>query len=214
MGTVEITQRGPDAMIMRWDGFTAAALPEIRERVCRWLSIEWEPSAAIARLSGDLRDEAALLERGGGRMLRCWMAEALVAEPGNGAFPGPDALLDYGEERLRDPAKLGFRAASVVSATRRMLSDGAINASGEGRPDQLSHDYLIGLKGIGPYAAAHCRLLLHDFTRIPVDSGVIAYLREHHGCSPAEYAASRSAWGPYLALGYKLARLREKLEAA
>jgi len=108
MGTVEITQRVPDAMIMRWDGFTAAALPEIRERVCRWLSIEWEPSAAIARLSGDLR----------------------------------------------------------------------------------------------------------DFTRIPVDSGVIAYLREHHGCSPAEYAASRSAWGPYLALGYKLARLREKLEAA
>jgi len=236
MGTVEITQRGPDAMIMRWDGFTAAALPEIRERVCRWLSIEWEPSAAIARLSGDLRDEAALLERGGGRMLRCscfyedfvktvltinttWsstcrMAEALVAEPGNGAFPGPDALLDYGEERLRDRAKLGFRAATVVSATRRMLSDGAINASGEGRPDQLSHDYLIGLKGIGPYAAAHCRLLLHDFTRIPVDSGVIAYLREHHGCSPAEYAASRSAWGPYLALGYKLARLREKLEAA
>jgi N-glycosylase/DNA lyase len=141
------------------------------------------------------------------------MAAALVAEPGAGAFPGPDALLDYGEQRLREHAKLGFRAATLVSATRRLRDDSAIDDQGEGQPEYLGHDYLVSLKGIGPYAAAHCRLLLHDFTRIPVDSGVIAYLRERHGCGPVEFAASRSAWDPYLALGYKLARLREKLDA-
>ena len=92
-----------------------------------------------------------------------------------------------------------------------MLDDGAITASGEGSPERLAHDYLIGLKGIGPYAAAHCRVLLHDFSRIPVDSSVIAYLRERHGCDPAAFAADRSSWGPYLALGYRLMRLREKL---
>ena len=42
----------------------------------------------------------------------------------------------------------------------------------------------------------------------------IAYLRQRHGCDAAAFAASRSSWGPYLALGYKLARLREKLERA
>ena len=94
-----------------------------------------------------------------------------------------------------------------------MLDDGAIDTAGEGRTEQLGHDYLIGLKGIGPYAAAHCRLLLHDFTRIPVNSSVVTYLRERHDCDPAAFAASRATWGPYLALGYKLARLREKLEA-
>jgi N-glycosylase/DNA lyase len=183
-----------------------------------------------------LCEDAVLIERGGGRMLRCstfyedfaktvltintsWtstcrMAAALVAEPGGGAFPGPDALLDYGEERLRDRAKLGFRAATLVSATRRLRNDGAIGGSGEGQLERLGHDYLVSLKGIGPYAAAHCRLLLHDFSRIPVDSGVIAYLRERHGCGPVEFAESRSAWGAYLALGYKLARLREKLNGA
>ena len=31
----------------------------------------------------------------------CRMVAALVAEPGGGSFPGPAALLDYGEERLR-----------------------------------------------------------------------------------------------------------------
>jgi 3-methyladenine DNA glycosylase/8-oxoguanine DNA glycosylase len=232
LGTIEVAQRGPDAMILRWDGFAAEALPEIRKRVRRWLSADWKPASAVTALCQD----ASLIERGGGRMLRCssfyedfvktvltintsWsstcrMAAALVAEPGEGAFPGPDALLDYGEERLRAHAKLGFRAATVVSATRRLRDDGAIDDLGDGQPERLGHDYLLSLKGIGPYAAAHCRLLLHDFTRIPVDSGVIAYLRERHGCSPVEFAASRSSWGPYLALGYRLTRLREKLARA
>jgi N-glycosylase/DNA lyase len=98
-----------------------------------------------------------------------------------------------------------------VAATRRLLEDGAMDANGEGDPDRLGHDYLLGIKGIGPYAAAHCRLLLQDFSRLPVDSSVTAYLRERHGCDPAAFAAARSAWGPYLALGYRLGRLRDKL---
>ena len=95
-----------------------------------------------------------------------------------------------------------------------MLDDGAITPSGEGNPELLEHEYLISLKGIGPYAAAHCRVLLHDFSRIPVDSSVVAHLRERHGCDPAAFAANRSSWGAYLALGYRLARLRDRLERA
>src|SRR5208282_4947175 len=172
LGAIEIAQHGPDAMIIRWDGFTATALPEIREIVRRWLSADWEPSAAMATL----REDAALIERGGGRMLRCssfyedfvktvltintsWsstcrMAAALVAEPGEGVFPGPEVLLDYGEERLRERAKLGFRAATVVSTTHRLLADGAIDTVGQGQFERLGHDYLVSLKGIGPSAAA------------------------------------------------------------
>ena len=39
------------------------------------------------------------------------------------------------------------------------------------------------------------------------------YLRERHGCDPVEFAERRS-WGPYLALGYRLTRLQEKLTRA
>jgi len=53
---------------------------------------------------------------------------------------------------------------------------------------------------------------LHDFSRIPVDSSVTAYLREKYGCDAAAFAAERSAWGAYLALGYRLTRLRDRLE--
>jgi len=231
-GTISVAQHDLATIVIRRDGFTTADDDAIRGRVSRWLSADWEPSEAIAVLGGD----GALIPYGGGRILRCstfyedfvktvltintsWsstcrMAAALVAEPGDGSFPAPAAVLDYGAERLRQRARLGFRAATLVGTTRQMLDDGAIDAAGNGRPERLGHDYLIGLKGIGPYAAAHCRLLLHDFARIPVDSSVIAYLRERHDCDPAAFAVSRSAWGPYLALGYKLARLREKIEAA
>jgi hypothetical protein len=55
-------------------------------------------------------------------------------------------------------------------------------------------------------------VLLHDFCRIPVDSSVSAYLRERYGCDAAAFAAERSSWGDYIALGYRLTRLRDKLE--
>ena len=232
LGRIEVAQRDPTSMVVTWEGFDGAAPAEIQKRVHRWLSADWEPAAAMAALGED----AGLIARGGGRLLRCssfyedfvktvltintsWsstcrMAAALVATPGGGTFPGPDALLDYGEQRLRERAKLGFRAATVISATRRLRDDGMIDEAGDGEPERLDRDYLLGLKGIGPYAAAHCRLLLHDFSRIPVDSAVIAYLREQHGCDPAEFAECRSAWGPYLALGYRLTRLQEKLMRA
>jgi N-glycosylase/DNA lyase len=138
------------------------------------------------------------------------MSAALVAEPGGGAFPEPAAILDYGEERLRRLAKLGFRAPVVVSATQRLLDDGAIDAEGNGNQEQLEHEYLTSLKGIGPYAAAHCRMLLQDFSRIPVDSVVVAHLRERHETTPQEFIAARAECGAYLGLGYRLMRLREK----
>src|SRR5579875_1218845 len=139
------------------------------------------------------------------------MAAALVAEPGGGAFPEPGMILDYGEARLRERAKLGFRAATLLAATRRMLEDGAIGPDGEGRDDRLGYDYLLALKGIGPYAAAHCRVLLQDFARIPIDATVVSYLRERQNCKAAEFAARHVACGPYLALGYRLLRLSDKL---
>jgi 3-methyladenine DNA glycosylase/8-oxoguanine DNA glycosylase len=229
VGTVAIAQRGPATIVVDIAGLPTDALPESLRRAGRWLSADWDPSAALAALG----DDGALIRRGGGRLLRCssfyedfvktvltintaWsstrrMTAALIAEPGRGAFPRPEAVLDYGEQQLRERARLGFRAATLIRATRRMLDDGVIDHDGEGRPD---YDYLLGLHGIGPYAAAHCRLLLHDFSRIPVDTVVTSYLRDRHAVDPASFAASRAQWGHYLALGYRLERLREKLDAA
>jgi 3-methyladenine DNA glycosylase/8-oxoguanine DNA glycosylase len=236
LGTVAITQPDPHSLAVLCDGFAETDIPELGCRVERWLSADWDPAPAIAALSDTAPDEAALIASGGGRILRCssfyedfvktvltintsWSATlrtsaALVAEPGGGAFPTPEAVLDYGEIRLRERAKLGFRAATVIAATRRMIEDGILAANGSADEARLDPAYLTSLKGIGPYASAHCGLLLHDFRRIPVDTVAIADLRERFGLTPDAFATSRAAWGAYLALGYKLTRLRAKLAAA
>jgi 3-methyladenine DNA glycosylase/8-oxoguanine DNA glycosylase len=236
IGAIALRQRDATTLAMTWTGFPKSAAREILARVARWVSAEWDPAAAIAALGAGFADEAELVARGGGRLLRgstfyedfiktvltvntswsgsCRMSAALVAEPGGGAFPPPEALIDYGEERLRRVAKLGFRAPVVVSSTRRMLDDGVIDADGHGTDERLDHDYLVGLRGIGPYAAAHCRMLLQDFSRIPVDSVVVAHLRERHDTDPATFIAARAECGAYLGLGYRLMRLREKFQVA
>jgi 3-methyladenine DNA glycosylase/8-oxoguanine DNA glycosylase len=228
-GVVSMTQPDLRRIEIRSDGFGEGDAPAVVACVCRWLSADWEPGPALAALG----EAGGLIAQGGGRILRCstfyedfvktiltintaWsstcrMAAALVAEPGGGVFPPPEAILEYDEARLRERAKLGFRAATVVGATRRLLEDGAIDAAGDGDPD---HDYLIGIKGIGPYAAAHCSMLLHDFARLPVDSALTSYLRREHGCDPTAFAESRAHWQPYLGLGYRLMRLQEKLAVA
>ncbi len=236
VGTVSVRQAGPLTLLIGWDGFSDADAGEIIARVQRWLSADWDPAPALAALELGFAEEMTLIARGGGRMLRCstfyedfiktlltvntsWsgtcrMTAALVAAPGGGAFPLPEAVVDYGEERLRTLAKLGFRAPVAVTATRRMLDDGVIDAHGHGDPARLDHDYLLSLKGIGPYAAAHCRMLLQDFSRIPVDSVVVAHLRDSHATTPAEFIAARAECGAYLGLGYRLMRLREKFQVA
>jgi 3-methyladenine DNA glycosylase/8-oxoguanine DNA glycosylase len=232
LGTVAIIQRDPCGLAVLCDGFAEADRSVVVHRVRRWLSADWDPAAAVAALRGTAPEEAALIA-GGGRILRCssfyedfvktvltintsWsatlrMSAALVAEPGGGSFPSPDAVLDYGETRLRERAKLGFRAATVIAATRGMLDGGIIAADGQADESRLDQAYLTSLKGIGPYAAAHCGLLLHDFRYIPVDTVAVADLRERFGQTPDAFAASRADWGTYLALGYKLSRLRARL---
>lgn len=234
LGTIAVAQRDPKALVVSWRGFPKRAEPEIIRRAARWISAEWDPQSAVSALMPAFPEEAALVARGGGRLLCCstfyedfiktlltvntsWsgtcrMVAALVAKPGGGAFPSPEMVVEYGEERLRTIAKLGFRAPVAVAATRRMLEDDVIDAEGHGHPDRLDYDYLLGLKGIGPYAAAHCRMLLHDFSRIPVDSVVVAHLRERHATTPEAFIASRAECGVYLGLGYRLMRLREKFQ--
>jgi 3-methyladenine DNA glycosylase/8-oxoguanine DNA glycosylase len=234
LGAISLSQRDPTTLVVAWEGFTGVDRAEILRRAARWVSAEWDPAAAVAALGTGFAEEAALIGRGGGRILRCstfyedfvktiltvntsWsgtcrMTAALVAEPGGGVFPEPAAVLDYGEERLRRIAKLGFRAPVVMAATQRLLDDGVIDAAGNGDDMRLDHEYLVSLKGIGPYAAAHCRMLLQDFSRIPVDSVVVAHLKEKHATTPQEFIAARAECGIYLGLGYRLMRLKEKFQ--
>ncbi len=135
---LSVRQRGPRMLVASTGmGSPTARLAEILRRVRRWVSADWDPAAAHRRARRRLsRRGRQLIAAGGGRLLRCstfyedfiktlltvntsWsgtcrMTAALVAEPGGGAFPLPEALIDYGEERLR-----ADRQARLSRADRR-----------------------------------------------------------------------------------------------
>ena len=81
-----------------------------------------------------------------------------------------------------------------------------MHESGTAAEERLTYDELLGLRGIGPYAASHVRMLLHDFSRIPVDSAVSQFFRERDGLAPDEIESAFDEWGDYHFLGYRLAR--------
>jgi 3-methyladenine DNA glycosylase/8-oxoguanine DNA glycosylase len=141
-GNVEVVQSTSCAVLITCEGSGDADGTEILARVGRWLSADWEPASAIAALP----DAAALIGRGGGRMLRgscfyedfvktlltinanwsatCRMAAALVSEPGEGAFPTPrrcSSMVRSGcaSEAARFPCPLGNRRDAPHARRRR-----------------------------------------------------------------------------------------------
>ena len=226
---VQVSQSSPRAIAVEVESDDETpSVPNVRDIAHRWLSLGWSPNGAIEaaeRLDPAIAD---LLRSGGGRMLRCstfyedfiktvctiqisWagtrrMVDALVGLSEDGLFPTPGEVLRVGEAGLRSDVKLGFRAPVVVDATRTLLKEGLIDERGRGDEDRLSYESLIRLRGIGPYAASHLAVLLHDFSRVPVDSEVAKYCKERFDIEPPEIESYFHGWGEYRFLGYSLGR--------
>jgi N-glycosylase/DNA lyase len=234
-GDLAIRQPAPERLDVTWQARGSADAPSraaIGAAVARALSWDWDHApflAAAATLDPTLH---ALVAGGAGRFLRgtsfyedflktvctintTWtstehMSEKLVREVGRGAFPTPRQVLRFGEAELRARCRLGFRAPTVIRCTQRLLDDGALDMLGHGDPARLTYDYLLSLPGIGPYAAAHCRVLLHDFAQLPVDSIMTAHLRDTAGLADG-FADHFGPWGEHAFLGYQLKRVAARL---
>ena len=229
--TITVTQSGPRAIDFRTECDGNTDMSAVEATVRRWLSLDWDPTEAIEAASGVDCDVADVIRRGAGRFLRgsnfyedylktvCtvqinWagtkrMAGRLVEEIGEGFVPTPVQVLNAGEAALRERASMGFRAKGIMISTERLLKDGLVCKSGAAVEEALTYEALIGLHGIGPYAASHLRVLLHDFSRVPVDSEVTAFFRDRHGIGPKEVEPFLERWGEYKFLGYRLSRRLE-----
>ena len=225
---VDATQRGPSAVRVRVSGRTVSNedVEAARRRVARWLSTDWVPRPAIETAARLDADAAEAIRAGGGRFLRgstfyedfaktvctiqiSWagtlrMTRALVDSIGRGTFPTPRDILDAGESGLREIGRLGFRSPHLLASTERLLTGGLVDEDGNGAEDRIGYEELIELPGIGPYAASHVAMLLHDYSRIPVDSAVTRFFRERYGLEPAQIEPYLDDWGEFRFLGYRL----------
>ena len=227
---IGVRQTGPAELRVELDGaLDRRGEEEVQGMVERWLSVGWDPTPAVEKARGIDPAMAGRIEAGGGRFLRCstfyedfaktvctinisWagtlrMCSGLVSEIGGGVFPTPRQVLGAGLDALSDGVRMGFRSRVLYEATGTLLDRGLMDEAGRGREEAIDYADLLSIRGIGPYAASHTAALLHDFSRVPVDSEVRRFCSERYGLAEDEIEAYFEAWGEYRFLGYKLGRL-------
>lgn len=227
--TIDVTQSDSHSVnveVKAWE--TNADSTEVEKIVRRWLSLDWDPIPAMDRALTVDAGVADAIRQGAGRFLRgstfyedflktvCtvqinWsgtkrMAKLLTEEIGGGFIPTPTQVLDAGDDGLRQRASMGFRAKGILLSTEKLLEHEFLDEQGNAVEESLTYEQLVALHGIGPYAASHLRMLLHDFSRVPVDSEVTKFFQKKYGIGPKEIDAFLDRWRTYKFLGYRLSK--------
>lgn len=130
----------------------------------------------------------------------CELGEPVPDGEGACAWPGPAAILDAGENVLRERCRVGYRAGSIVSLAER-IETGALDLGpaerGELEESEL-RELFLSIKGIGRATAAYL-LLVSGYSREPtIDRSVYAYVAEAYfkGRRP-EDAEIRAIYEPF-----------------
>ena len=129
-------------------------------------------------------------------------------------FPGPDRLAAASHRDLQE-AKFGFRARYVSEFARRVV-DGDLDLDAWCREEDTAalRATVLGVKGLGNYAANHLLMLLGHYDQIPCDSEVRSYLKISPQASLKEVervvAKRYGHWGRFAYLAYKFERVFAK----
>lgn len=170
---------------------------ELRRRLARMLQLRADLAGFPDALGFDPALRADLRAYGAGRLLAgtslyedvvkgicgtniTWrQAVTCIAQLGtlgaHGAFPGPEALVDAGEDRLRTLARVGYRAPFLVAAARAGAEEAldALDAQAPGLCGDELHVRLRALPGVGPATASFLMLLMGRYERPGVDAAVL-----------------------------------------
>jgi 3-methyladenine DNA glycosylase/8-oxoguanine DNA glycosylase len=134
--------------------------------------------------------------------------DPLPGDDARRAFPTPERLAVLDEGTLRTQTRLGFRAPSVLQLARKVASGSFDLESLKSAeiPTVELRQRLLGIRGVGPYAAANLLMILGRYDAIPVDSWALKMVSQewHDGqpVSPAEVEAAFERWGEWKGLAY------------
>ena len=100
------------------------------------------------------------------------MNRLMVEHVGDGGFPTPEQLADFGEARLKERCRVGYRAGRIAQLARDVAS-GDLDLSAFETPGRASADLFEsfrGIYGIGPYAAGNLCHLVGAYDRLAIDT--------------------------------------------
>jgi 3-methyladenine DNA glycosylase/8-oxoguanine DNA glycosylase len=132
------------------------------------------------------------------------------------AFPTPQAMADAGPAFYKDVVGAGYRGP-YLRALAVAVADGTLDleALATTPPEALSdaelEELLLGLAGVGPYAAAHIMMLLGRHSRLVLDSWTRPTYARLAGRAAKDAAIVRRfrAYGPWAGLAFWLLLTRD-----
>jgi 3-methyladenine DNA glycosylase/8-oxoguanine DNA glycosylase len=149
--------------------------------------------------SGTIRMNKALVELYGA---------PLPDDPARKAFPTAERLAAVDGQELRAAAGLGYRGP-YVAGLAQAIAAGALDLEALKTADLSSQELrkrLLGIKGVGDYAAANLLMLLGHYDYLPVDSWALRLVsHEWHGGRPisrSEVEAAFESWGRWKGLAF------------
>lgn len=132
----------------------------------------------------------------------------MPGEPDQRAFPAPEAILEDNFATFASRVRLGYRAAYIYELAERMVSEpGVFDArqTASLHPDNL-RKLLLGIKGVGEYAAATLLMLLGQYGELAVDTEFREFMSRRY--FPSGYPGDEQAkavyaeWGRWKYLAY------------
>jgi 3-methyladenine DNA glycosylase/8-oxoguanine DNA glycosylase len=142
------------------------------------------------------------------RELTTRYGDPLTCEPDLHAFPTPARLAQVDEPTLREECRMGYRAPYVIELSQRVASGEldleALKASA--LPTLDLRKELLGIKGVGGYAAANLLMLLGRYDYVPVDSWALKVVSneffEGEKVTPKQVLSTFERWGKWQGLAY------------
>jgi 3-methyladenine DNA glycosylase/8-oxoguanine DNA glycosylase len=142
------------------------------------------------------------------RELTTRYGDSLPGDHEQHAFPTPKRLVQVDDPTLREECRMGYRAPYVNELSQRVAS-GELNLELL-KTSSLStlelRKELLGIKGVGGYAAANLLMLLGRYDYVPVDSWALKVVsNEFFGgdkVSPKQVLSTFEHWGKWQGLVY------------
>ncbi len=142
------------------------------------------------------------------RELTSRYGDPLACDTQQHAFPTPERLANVDEPTLREECRMGYRAPYVNELAQRVAT-GELNLETlktSSLPSAELRKELMGIKGVGGYAAANLLMLLGRYDFVPVDSWALKVVsNEFFGgekVSPKQVLSTFERWGKWQGLVY------------
>ena len=130
-----------------------------------------------------------------------------AAPSGGYPFPTPERIAPYSPKELNKVTPVGYRSEYLVGLAEHFTQDSLVKNIENNGFDYKSADAIVRkIRGFGDYATAHMLILTGYYDEVPIDTVVLAYLKENHRVRKPRSFIDRTyrKWGRYKWWGLKL----------